>query len=119
VLHAGFCRSVHGCLVLRQTLAGDGERVGADDQKAIDASESGFEACRIVEIGLAGGHAPGGERREFRRVAGGGDDASGRNLVGFEQVMNDAPAKLAGRAGDENRFAHRSSSMVVSKREQL
>ena len=80
----------------------EGVNTAKRHRKARTATETGG----IIEIGLAGGDAPGGELCELRRIAGCGDDPAGRNLVGFEQVVDNALAELAGRAGDENGIAH-------------
>ncbi len=95
MLDASLLRGLNGGRVLLQALTGDGERVGADNQQAIDAGESGRQGGGVVEIGLAGDDALGGETCQLLRAAGGGNDASGRNLVCLQQVMNDALAELA------------------------
>ena len=49
--------SGNGGLVLGEALAGGIERIGADDQQAVDAGESLLQAGRVIEIGLAGENA--------------------------------------------------------------
>lgn len=67
---AGLDGGGDGGRVLLQALTGNGERVGVDDQH-VGALEGCFQRGGVVEIGLTGLHAPGGEvsQLEMSRLA--------------------------------------------------
>jgi hypothetical protein len=90
-----------GVLVLLKAAAGAIHRIGADEQEAGGALEGFRQTGGVVKIRSAHLYALGGEVCEFFRIAGGGDDFAGWNLVGFQEVADNELAQMAGGAGDE------------------
>ncbi len=113
MLDASLDGRCNGALVLGEALAGSVQRIGADDQQPVDADECLFQACRVIEIGLAGDDALLFEFGEFFRAARRGDNVAGSDLVGLDEVMDDTLAELPGSAGDQDDFAHTSFPSVL------
>ena len=67
-------------------MAGAIHRIGADEQEAGGALEGFHQVGGVIKIRGADVHALGFQRRQGFRLAGGGDDLAGWNLVGFQEV---------------------------------
>jgi ribosomal protein S18 acetylase RimI-like enzyme len=85
---------------LGEALARHEQRVGADQQRAVDAREGRVEGGGVVKVGGADLHAARGEVSQLLGRARGGDDVG---APGLQQQLDDATTEVSGRAGDKDR----------------